>query len=86
MYRYASDYLDDWRKRAGRMPLVIRGARQVGKSYLVRAFAETRFEQLIELNLEEQPQLGELIVADTPQEALMRLELHFDCAIAPGKA
>jgi uncharacterized protein len=85
MYRLAVEYLRDWRLRDGRMPLVVRGARQVGKSYLVRMFAEEHFDHFVEINLEEQPQLAELLLADTPQEALARLELFFDCDIVPGK-
>lgn len=68
------------------MPLVIRGARQVGKSYLVRAFAQEDFERLVEINLEERPQLAELLLSVDPEQALTRLELQFDCTITPGKA
>jgi DNA replication protein DnaC len=40
MKRKALAELLKWRNRAGRKPLVLRGARQVGKSYLARALAE----------------------------------------------
>lgn len=43
--------LEEWRMKDDRKPLVLRGARQVGKTTLVRQFA-TRFEQFIYLNLE----------------------------------
>ena len=36
MHRFALDYLQQWMRRASRKPLVVRGARQVGKSHLVR--------------------------------------------------
>ena len=40
MYRKQYDQLLNWKQRSNRKPLVIRGARQVGKTYLVREFAE----------------------------------------------
>ena len=58
MYRVALDYLKVWRTRDTRKPLVIRGARQVGKSYLVRLFAKEHFQNLVEINF-ERDQLNE---------------------------
>lgn len=52
MLRFALDHLKDRVGRSGRKPLVVRGARQVGKSYLVRALAEEAFEDILEINLE----------------------------------
>ncbi len=40
MYRKAEYHLKDWKVKSNRKPLVIRGARQVGKTYLVRSFAK----------------------------------------------
>jgi len=39
MHRFALDELKKWKPKSNRKPLVIRGARQVGKTYLVRQFA-----------------------------------------------
>lgn len=50
--RFAGKYLETWYRRSGRKPLVIRGARQVGKSTLVRRFAEDHGLILNEINLE----------------------------------
>ena len=52
-HRKAYNYLLEWRKSAGRKPLVIRGARQVGKSTLVRQFSK-EFPRYIEVNLERE--------------------------------
>ena len=49
MYRQALEYLREWKTRRTRRPLVVRGARQVGKSHLVRMFAEAEFGNLEEL-------------------------------------
>ena len=52
LVRSAEKYLAAWYGKSGRKPLVIRGARQVGKSTLVRRFADTFGLVLNEINLE----------------------------------
>ncbi|MBK9503307.1 MAG: AAA family ATPase [Leptospiraceae bacterium] len=52
MRRIALESLNNWKTRPNRKPLILRGARQVGKSYLVRIFAEKEGLDLLELNLE----------------------------------
>lgn len=47
-----NEHLVAWKNRPGRKPLVIRGARQVGKTYAVKCFAKEHFEDLIYINLE----------------------------------
>lgn len=54
MKRNASKYLLKWFDRTNRKPLILRGARQVGKSTLVRIFCEENNIELIEINLEKQ--------------------------------
>lgn len=53
-YRYILDELDKWSKSGDRKPLVLRGARQVGKTTVIETFAK-RFSQYIYLNLESEP-------------------------------
>ena len=50
--RIAINYLREWAQKEERKPLVLRGARQVGKTTLVKMFAED-FDNYIYLNLEE---------------------------------
>ena len=54
MKRNAQNYLTYWLKSSHRKPLIIRGARQVGKSTLVRIFAKQVEIELFEINLEEE--------------------------------
>ncbi len=49
------DYLREWKLRSNRKPLVVRGARQVGKTCLVRDFAAQYFDHFIEVNFDETP-------------------------------
>ena len=52
IYRYALAYLETWKKNPMRKPLILRGARQVGKTTLVESFA-TGFDCFLKLNLDE---------------------------------
>ncbi len=51
--RFAEDYLKQWYSKKNRKPLIIRGARQVGKSTLVREFTKNNGHSLLEINLEK---------------------------------
>jgi len=83
--RFALDYLTSWKDRSSRKPLVIRGARQVGKSCLVRMFAEASFENLLEINFELSPETAALFSSRTPATILPLLEVRFDTRIIPGR-
>ena len=50
MLRFDLEYLKAWKSKQNRKPLVIRGARQVGKTYLVRLFTREYFDHLVEIN------------------------------------
>jgi predicted AAA+ superfamily ATPase len=52
IYRYAENHLKKWYRSRRRKPLVLRGARQVGKSTLIRQFAANNEMALAEINLE----------------------------------
>ena len=58
MQRNQFDELSRWFAQENRKPLIIRGARQVGKSTLVRMFASQINKSLLEINLERYPQLA----------------------------
>ncbi len=61
--------LTDWLSSPYRKPLVIRGARQVGKSTLVRQFAESQGLVLHEVNLERHPTLANLFKTTTSRQS-----------------
>ena len=74
MRRYLSDNLQDWLARDDRKPLVLRGARQVGKTWIVRDFAESTNLKLIELNFEREPELADIFKEKSPDKVLVSLE------------
>ena len=51
MKRKIYDELVKWKKKSGRMPLIVNGARQVGKSYILQEFGRKEFENFIIVNL-----------------------------------
>jgi len=52
MIRYAINELIAWKNRNDRMPLIIRGARQVGKTWLMKEFGETHFKKTAYVNFD----------------------------------
>ena len=85
MHRFALIHLKEWKSKPGRKPLVVRGARQVGKSTLVRMFAKESFDNLLELNFERDPGLASLFGSNDPARIVQLLELHFNTSIRPGR-
>ncbi len=85
MRRIALEYLKEWKNRPNRKPMILRGARQVGKSYLARSFAEKEGMDLFEINLETETDLSECFLSKNPQEILSLLELRKNRKIIPGK-
>lgn len=73
MYRKALDYLSDWLSLTDRKPLVIRGARQVGKTWLVRHFAKISSKTLIEINFEKKPSHALFFDSNEPEQILLHL-------------
>ncbi len=85
MKRNALKYLRAWRERADRKPLVIRGARQVGKTFLVRQFAECDFENLIEVDFENERDVADYFARTDGSSTLKLIEAHYGRKIQPGK-
>ena len=74
MKRNQLKHLETWLGGADRKPLIIRGARQVGKSTLVRIFAEQLQRPLLEVNLERFPQLSSVFQSMDPLLILNQIE------------
>ena len=64
-----------WKAQKEKYPLIIRGARQVGKSYLVETFGKTHFQNNVIVNLEFQPQLKDCFKSLDPSEIINKLQL-----------
>ena len=54
--RKIDDYLIEWKKNENRLPLIIKGARQIGKTNAIRNFGKNNYKTFIEINFALQPQ------------------------------
>ena len=87
MKRTRMAFLGEWLKSSERKPLVIRGARQVGKTWLVRHFAKTEGLKLIEVNFERKSHnFASFFTSDDPKRVLLNLEAAFDISIDQGNS
>ena len=85
MFRKLSKKLENWKVRERRHPLILRGARQVGKTYLVREFAKRNFSHYIELNFEQDGTLSSLFASKNPGTICELLLAKFSTPIEDGK-
>lgn len=64
MKRYLLENLKDWKGSKNRKPLIIQGARQVGKTWLMKAFGKEAYENVIYINFESSERLQGLFTED----------------------
>lgn len=55
MKRILMDELVKWKSSKNRLPLILKGARQVGKTWLLKEFGKTAFEDVLYINFENAP-------------------------------
>ena len=86
MKRVVDRHLQAWRTDSGRKPLLIRGARQVGKTYTARALGDS-FDELVEVNFERVPAVGRLFETDLDPRRIVRdLRLITRKRVEPGRS
>lgn len=78
-------FLKEWKERSKRKPLIIRGARQTGKSRLVEEFGKKNYAHLVVVNLEKEPKLKPLFDNAEPADIIRELEIIKETPIEPGK-
>lgn len=59
MYRKITSFLEEWKEGRYRKPLILQGARQVGKTYSILEFGRTHYENVAYFNFETNPKLNE---------------------------
>ena len=86
MYRFAIEELKKWKARENRKPLIIRGARQVGKTWLMKEFGASSYEQTVYINFDSNTQMQRLFDGDLDvQRIIIGLELYIGYKIDPEK-
>lgn len=84
MYRTAMERLLQWKKSAHRKPLIIEGARQVGKTWLMKEFGHQYYSDTVYINFDSNPRMTELFGTDLDTNRLiMGIELYAGRKINP---
>lgn len=84
MYRVAIEELYKWKEGKRRKPLIIEGARQVGKTWLMKEFGNRAYENTVYINFDSNSRMAELFASDLNTERLiMGLELYVGRKIDP---
>ena len=71
MYRYAINDLIAWKNSPNHMPLIIKGARQVGKTWLMQEFGKTQYEKVAYISFDSNPRLDTLFQKDLNVKRLL---------------
>lgn len=85
MKRDRTVFLTEWLGSSTRKPLIIRGARQVGKTWLIRNLAKIEERRLIELNFEKRPDFESLFSSNDPKEMMINIAASTGSKIEPEK-
>jgi len=82
MKRLLLNKLIDWKGHASRKPVLLDGARQTGKSYLLEELFGQQFEQVVRLDFLEQPRLAGIFNDSlNPDDILINIELHLNVLV-----
>lgn len=79
MERNLLNKLLKWKEMPNRKPLIIRGARQTGKTWLMREFGNKAFKKMVYVNFENEPRFRDLFIKDyNTARIISMLELHLN--------
>lgn len=77
MYRMAMEQLEAWKAKRQRKPLIICGARQVGKTWLMKEFGATRYDKVVYINFDNNERMKNLFEGSLEIDRLITgLELY----------
>ena len=84
MKRMAMVKLISWKNKSGRKPLIIEGARQVGKTWLMKEFGKNYYEDTVYINFDSNSQMKSLFNQDSDIKRLITgIELYSGKKISP---
>jgi uncharacterized protein len=86
MKRALEESLKAWKTSPGRQPLLLRGARQTGKTHLVKSFGEAEFEQVLTINFEKEQRYITCFDTLNVKEIIQSLEVIASQTLEPGKS
>lgn len=76
MYRKITEYLEKWKADTHRKPLILQGARQVGKTFSILEFGRTHYENVAYFNFETNPKLNDTFAEDISPSYLIPILSH----------
>ena len=76
MYRKIMHFLEAWKESEHRKPLILQGARQVGKTYSILEFGRTYYENVAYFNFETNPKLAETFEENISSDYLIPILSH----------
>jgi hypothetical protein len=76
MYRKIMCYLEEWKESKHRKPLILQGARQVGKTYSILEFGRTHYENVAYFNFETNPKLNKTFEENISPDYLIPILSH----------
>lgn len=76
MYRKIMDFLKAWKESNHRKPLILQGARQVGKTYSILEFGRTHYDNVTYFNFETNPKLNETFAENISPDYLIPILSH----------
>ncbi|MEA1878493.1 MAG: AAA family ATPase [Bacteroidota bacterium] len=85
MKREFTKYLEEWRLRKTRKPMIVRGARQIGKTYTIEAFGETNYERYVKIDFEENSELIGFFTTNDVLRIKQDIEVYFNTKFIAGE-
>lgn len=76
MYRKILHYLENWKNSSYRKPLILQGARQVGKTYAILEFGRKHYENVAYFNFETNPKLNDTFAENISPDYLIPILSH----------
>lgn len=84
--RKVTDRLIEWKNKPNKMALIVRGARQVGKTFVIKEFAKEYYDNYVYINFEENPQYKEIFEGSlSAEEIISQISLRFKDTLIEAK-
>ena len=87
LQRKVDQYLENWFRDPDKKPLIIKGARQIGKTESIRCFASKHYEIIVEINFVEMSKFKTILTDGYSTDAILKNITRIDPSISlvPGK-
>lgn len=80
------DFFKRWREQPGRKPILLKGARQIGKTWAMEAFGAECFDYCVKFDFDRQPELKSIFqITKSPDRLIKELSLYCEQPIIPGR-